>query len=235
VLGFDRAVNDVVAAISASQLAAATTASDAASNFDVLWSVVARRAGDALCVHSSSDPSIFAALAHAKPQVSVALGSAEVGGEVEVLRRAAQALALPSDARAIPFTVLDGSRKRVCGVAFHQPIEARAVVMGHAHDGSMSLEAVVVGTHELAAVGLDGNSDRFGRVTLRRPTSDLLRADVDARWLVLQFADQAVGWSLSEQPDAEVAALVELVRQLGVPLRRMVQVDERTQHFELEP
>ncbi|MEW5849381.1 MAG: hypothetical protein AB2A00_11235 [Myxococcota bacterium] len=229
------AARRVLGAITGAQLSPATTASSADDAEGVYWSVIARRSGARLEVHTCCEPSAYAAMAHAKPMTSIAHDLPK-GAEVEVLRAAAALLELPGDARGIPFVLLSGgsahmpANKRVCGVALPGARGAPAqVLVGRRHGGSAQLEAIVIGDAAIAAVGLDGYSERFGRVTLREPLTEVKRADVDASWLSLQLARSTPSWTLEGADDVE--AVKALLARHAIPMRRLVQVDASTSEW----
>lgn len=221
----------VVAAIASANIEPALLTSSEDS-YDSYWSVIARHAGQTLHIHPSNEPTTFAAMQWAKPQVTVTIGTLSRPEVVQLLRRAAFELALPEDARAIPFSLLTGggahhaSERQICGVAFSAGLEARVVVKGHGLGSS--LQAVVIGNDEVAVVGLDSNSARFGSVTLRRNVRELTRADVDQDYLSLQFTDSELHWRLESTSLDETDAAIALFAQLGVPVRRLVETAPNT-------
>ena len=221
----------VVAAIASANIAPALLTSSEDS-YDSYWSIIARHAGQTLHIHPSNEPTTFAAMQWAKPQVTVSIGTLSRPEVVRLLRRAAFGLALPEDARAIPFSLLTGGSahhaadRQICGVAFRAGLDARVVVKGHGLDAS--LQAVVIGNDEVAVVGLDSNSARFGTVTLRRNVRELTRADVDQEYLSLQFTDSEMQWRLESTSLDETDAAIALFTQRGVPVRRLVETAPNT-------
>lgn len=211
-------IERAVVAVAGLGLRAASERDDAEQAHDVCWSLVTRSAGADLEVLASRDPSTFAAMAHQRPKTRVPLESTD---PVDGLRGLARAWSLPEGSRAIPVVLLQGERsQRVCGVAMRPPLDAEVCVVGH--DSTAALQALVLGKTELAVVGVDGYSDRFGRVTLRRSLRELRRADVDAQVLTLQFGDLSVTWRLRDVPPDDVDALFAWARRLDVPVRRLV-------------
>ncbi len=224
----------VVAAIASANIAPALLSSSEDS-YDSYWSVIARHAGQTLHIHPSNEPTTFAAMQWAKPQVTVSIGTMSRPEVVQLLRSAAFELALPEDARAIPFSLLTGgsahhaSDRQICGVAFSAGLEARVVVKGHGLGSS--LQAVVVGNDEVAVVGLDSNSSRFGAVTLRRNVRELTRADVDQNYLSLQFTNSEMHWRLENTAVDEIDAAIALFTKLGVPVRRLIDTAPQTRSW----
>jgi hypothetical protein len=222
-------IERAVAAIEGLGLRAASERDDAEHAHDVCWSLIARRGGADLEVLASRDPSTFAAMAHQRPKTVVPLDGLDA---VEGLRALARAFPLPEDSRAIPVVLLEGSTaQRVCGVAMQPPLEASVCLVGHG--ANAELQAVVLGASELAVVGVDGYSERFGRVTLRRPTAALRRVDVDARALTLQFDDLDLTWRLRDVPADDVDALLAWARRLDVPVRRLVSKGPGVREWEV--
>lgn len=226
------AAERVVAAIEEMGLPAAK-ASWSHETADGFWSIVTKRSGASLTVNASRNPSCFAALKHAKPQMNVSLKGVEKGDERLVLRDAAALLTLPADARAIPFTLITtGTSTDVCGVAFSKPVRAQiAVLVGHGYDGPAPLQANVIGEDEVALVGLDGHSDRFGAVTFRSELTKLKGIDLDQRSLSFLTPKPLFTILASEVEKGPQSAVEAQAKKLGIPFRRMVEVEPGTWSF----
>lgn len=205
------------------------------SNPGGFWSVVTKRAGLELVVHASRDPSRFAALDYAKPQTSVSLEQLGPEQERDVLLLAAQRLALPRDARGIPFSLVTGETSAVVvAVAVSNPVEAPvAVLTGHGAGPLVPLQTVVLGRSEVAVFGVDGDSREFGRPVLRRPFDEVMQVDLDQRSLALVLDGARHSWRLEHPVDERVRARVAAhAKALGATYRRLVQKTPTSWEFQ---
>lgn len=230
----DEVAARVVEAVAKAGLPLATRG---AEEFQAIFSVICRRAGDRLEIHPSSERTAFAAMAHAEPTFHVSLAGTGPTDEPQVLRRAARQLEA-GDRHAIPFVLLrGGGRPRggervVCGASVRPPFEPVFLLVGHGQGAAVPLEVIMVGRERLVVFGLDSHSDRFGGVVLDEPTKALTRIDLDDRTLGLRIAEREFAWRLeASASEDDKASSLRLARELGVPLRRFARVDATTRQL----
>ena len=203
----------------------------------VFWSVITRRAGAKLHLHTSPRPALFAAMTWAKPQVEVSLGKLAKGAEATVLRRASALLALPAQARAIPFSLLTGgsgsraSDIRVCGAALPKGFATVAAFKGH--DDDIALQTIALSDTEVVAFNVDGDSPKFGLVTWRYPISELTQFDLDEGKIGLfhKRREPAYWDLLNGAGPEELEAAADWATRHNLRLRRKVEVAKGTFEF----
>jgi hypothetical protein len=227
-------VDRVHAAIAKMNLPAALMTTDIEA-YTSYFSIIARRSGTKLTLHAAQDPTTFASMAHARPQLDVSLGRLAAGIEVQVLRDAANTLALPEGARAIPFTLVTSSGKthvqRTCGVAFSPALHAEVVLRAHGDGPLAPVQALVIGAEEIAAVELGQYDQRFGTVVLRRPLAEVASVDIDERMIAVELSDGRRSWSLIDAPADAIEHVRSTARGRGIRTRRLVQVDPSTREW----